>query len=267
MTDPDSGLFVKGDHKRQFAYEAHTACDKHGFVLEAVITPGNVHDSVAFDEVYDRVTETFPEAETIVADSAYKTPHICKKVFEDGRALSTAYKRPQTLKDGHPWWKYVYDEHYDCVLCPEYQALTYRTTNRDGYREYKSDPKICVNCPTRHLCTHSKDCVKTVQRHIWKDYEELADDARYTPKYQDLYQRRKETIERVFADAKEKHAMRYTQSPLSCKPLPKQNRRSKRLINHITRLPRRRTPCFRLNSMPHFLTNNPCRQSISWPSR
>ncbi|MBM6978085.1 transposase, partial [Intestinimonas butyriciproducens] len=63
----------------------------------------------------------------------------------------------------------------------------------------------------RHLCTHSKDCVKTVQRHIWKDYEDLADDVRYTPKYQKLYKRRKETIERVFADAKEKHAMRYTQ--------------------------------------------------------
>ena len=87
----------------------------------------------------------------------------------------------------------------------------YTTTNRDGYREYKSDARLCAKCPTRELCTHSKDCVKTVQRHIWKDYEELADDARYTPKYQSLYRRRKETIERVFADAKEKHAMRYTQ--------------------------------------------------------
>ena len=210
-TDPDSGLFVKGDHKRQFAYEAHTACDKHGFILETVVTPGTVHDSTAFDEVYDRVTEAFSEAETIVADSAYKTPHICKKVFNDGRVLSTAYKRPQTLKGGHAWWKYAYDEYYDCVICPEYQVLSYRTTNRDGYREYKSDPKICIHCPTRHLCTCSKDCVKSVQRHIWKDYEELADDARYTPQYQELYKRRKETIERVFADAKEKHAMRHTQ--------------------------------------------------------
>ena len=210
-TDPESGLFVKGDHKKQFAYEAHTACDKHGFILETVVTPGNVHDSVAFDEVYDKVTERFPEVETVVADSAYKTPHICKKVFEDERVLSTAYKRPMTKKDGHEWWKYIYDEYYDCVICPEYQALAYRTTNRDGYREYKSDPKICVNCPTREHCTSSKDNVKTVQRHIWKDYEELADDARYTPKYRDLYKLRKETIERVFADAKEKHAMRYTQ--------------------------------------------------------
>ena len=106
VTDPDCGLFVKGSHERQFAYEAHTACDKNGFVLETVVTPGNVHDSVAFDEVYDKVTKTFPEAETIVADSAYKTPHICKKVFDDGRVLSTAYKRPQTMKGGHEWWRY-----------------------------------------------------------------------------------------------------------------------------------------------------------------
>ena len=151
-TDPDCGLFVKDEHKRQFAYEAHTACDKNGFVLETVVTPGNVHDSVAFDEVYDKVTENFPQVESVVADAAYKTPHICKKVFGDGRVLSTAYKRPQT-----------------------------------------------------------KNCIKTVQRHIWKDYEELADDARYTPVYAQLYKCRKETIERVFADAKENHAMRYTQ--------------------------------------------------------
>ena len=209
-TDPDCGVFVKGKHQRQFAYEAHTACDKNGYVLETVVTAGNVHDSVAFDDVYDKVTHAFPEIETIVADSAYKTPHICKKVFDGGRVLSTAYKRPLTMKGGHEWWKYVYDEHYDCVICPEYQVLSYRTTNRDGYREYCSDPKTCAQCPTRQLCTRSKNCVKTVLRHVWKDYEELADDVRYTPEYQGLYALRKETIERVFADAKEKHGMRYT---------------------------------------------------------
>ena len=209
-TDPDCGLFVKGDHKKQLAYEAHTACDVHGVVLAVEVTPGNVHDSVAFDDVYDQVVEQFPAVHAFVADSAYKTPHICKKVFGDDRVLSTAYKRPMTMKGGHEWWKYVYDEFYDCIICPEYQALHYSTTNRDGYREYKSDPKICVNCPTRHLCTKSKDCVKTVTRHIWKDYEELADDARYTPIYQRMYKARKETIERVFADAKEQHGLRYT---------------------------------------------------------
>lgn len=209
-TDPESGLFVKGEHKRQFAYEAHTACDKNGFVLETVVTSGNVHDSVAFDDVYDKLVENFPEIETIVADSAYKTPHICKKIFDDGRVISTAYKRPMTKKGGHQWWKYVYDEYYECIICPEYQVLGYRTTNRDGYREYKSNPEICKNCPTRHLCTESKDYVKTVTKHIWSNYIELAEDIRHTPKYAELYKMRKEKIERIFADAKEKHAMRYT---------------------------------------------------------
>ena len=62
-------------------------------MLETVVTPGNVHDSVAFDDVYDKVTVRFPEVETVVADSAYKTQHICKKVFEDGRFLSTGHRR------------------------------------------------------------------------------------------------------------------------------------------------------------------------------
>ena len=42
------------------------------------------------------------------------------------------------------------------------------------------DPQMCIR-------DSSKDCVKTVQRHIWKDYEELADHARYTPEYRELY--------------------------------------------------------------------------------
>ncbi len=63
--------------------------------------PGNVYNGVAFDDVYNKLTQAFPEAETVVADAACKTPHICRKVFDDGRVLSTAYKRPMTRKGGH----------------------------------------------------------------------------------------------------------------------------------------------------------------------
>lgn len=207
-TDPDSGLFCKGEHQKCFAYEVSTACDKNNVVLAAEVTPGNVHDSVSFDPLYEKVTERFAQIETIVADSAYKTPWICKRIFDDNRVLSTAYKRPMTRKGGHEWWKYVYDEHNDWVICPEYKTLYYATTNRDGYREYKCREYHCMTCPTKHLCTNAR--FKTVTRHVWQDYIELADDARYTPEYMELYARRKETIERVFADAKENHGMRYT---------------------------------------------------------
>ena len=76
-TDPESGVFHKGEHKKCFAYEAHTACDKHNFVVGVHVTPGNIHDSVAFDPLYDEVCQYYPEHKTVVADSAYKTPWIC----------------------------------------------------------------------------------------------------------------------------------------------------------------------------------------------
>ena len=210
-TDLESGVFHKGEHKKCFAYEAHTACDKHNFILGVHITPGNVHDSVAFDPLYDELCEYYPEHQTVVADSAYKTPWICKRIFESGRTLATCYTRPKTKKNGHPWWTYVYDEYFDDVICPEYRALHYTTTNRDGYREYKSRTYFCKNCPTRAQCTENAKCEKTVLRHVWQDFVEMAEHVRHMTVYRELYRLRKEKIERVFADAKEKHGMRYTQ--------------------------------------------------------
>ena len=75
-TDPESGMFVKGEHERQFAYEAHTASDRKGFVLGVEVTAGNVHDSVAWDALYDQVTNRFPEVEFVTMDAGYKTPWI-----------------------------------------------------------------------------------------------------------------------------------------------------------------------------------------------
>jgi len=209
-TDPECGLFHKGEHKVEFAYTTHVACDKHNFILGCDVSAGNVHDSVMFDGLYEDVLARFPEIEIAAMDSGYKTPWIMKQIFDSGRKAAVPYKRPMTKKGFFKKYDYVYDEYYDCVLCPENQVLKYSTTNRDGYREYKSDPKICMNCPSRHQCTESKNCVKVVTRHIWEDYMELAEDVRHSYEGKEIYPMRGQTIERVFADAKEKHFMRYT---------------------------------------------------------
>ena len=94
--------------------------------------------------------ERFPEIGTVTMDAGYKTPWICKRVLDDGRLPSLPYKRPMTKEGFHEWYKYVYDEYLDIVICPEYKSLRYSTTNRDGYREYKSlELPMCRNCPTR----------------------------------------------------------------------------------------------------------------------
>ena len=46
--------------------------------------------------------------------------------------------------------------------------------------------------------------------HIWQEFLDLVEQLRTTERGKEIYALRKETIERVFADAKEKHAMRYT---------------------------------------------------------
>ncbi len=209
-TDPDCGEFHKGEHQKCFAYTAHVACDRNNFILKADVSAGNVHDSVMFDGVYRQVKEAFPEVEAVVVDAGYKTPWICKQVFDDNKIAVTPYKRPMTKQGFFRKNDYVYDEYYDCVICPNNQVLEYSTTNREGYREYKSNPHICSNCSMRSQCTESKNYQKIVTRHVWEEYIERAEDIRHTPEGKELYNLRSQTIERVFADAKEKHFMRYT---------------------------------------------------------
>lgn len=108
-TDPESGMFVKGEHERQFAYEAHTACDRKGFVLGVEVTAGNIHDSVAWDALYAQVTGRFPEAEFITMDAGYKTPWIAKKILDDRRIPILPYTNHHRRKDIYKPWEYEYD--------------------------------------------------------------------------------------------------------------------------------------------------------------
>ena len=209
-SDPESGMFRKGEHKTVFAYSAHTACDKNNYVLGVEVTAGNEHDSTVFDAVYDEVTRKIPQAENIVVDAGYKTPWICKKILDDARTPIMPYSSPKGKKHGFRPADYIYDHARDCVVCPNEKELNYTTTTRAGYREYKSNPKECRKCTVRQACTHSKNSQKVVQRHIWAENVEAAERIRLTEQGKALYKLRSQTIERVFADAKEKHAMRYT---------------------------------------------------------
>ena len=103
-TDPDCGMFVKGEHERQFAYEAHTACDRHGFVLGVEVTAGNIHDSVAWDKLYDNVTGKF-DVQFVTMDAGYKTPWIAKKTLDDGKVPILPYTRYTGNKDRYKPWE------------------------------------------------------------------------------------------------------------------------------------------------------------------
>ena len=66
-------------------------------------------------------------------------------------------------------------------------GLTYSTTNRNGYKEYKSCGEKCAGCQYLSQCTESKDHVKLVTRHVWEEYMEAAEDIRHTIGNRQIY--------------------------------------------------------------------------------
>jgi len=209
-TDPDSGYYVKDEREKLFAYSFHTACDAKGFVLGAKVTGANVHDSRMFDKLLNEVIQKVQKPEAVAMDAGYKTPYIAKYLTHLEIRPVMPYTRPRTKNGYFKKYEYAYDEYYDCYICPEGQVLSYRTTTREGYKQYASNPQICKDCPLLSQCTQSKNRIKIIHRHLWEEYIEEADHLRHTPINKELYAKRKETIERVFADAKEKHGMRWT---------------------------------------------------------
>ena len=209
-TDPECGLFHKGEKQKCFAYTHMTMSDKHGYVLYNKVAPGNMHDSAIFSEIYDELIHMYENIKNVCLDAGFNTSPICHQILSSERTPFLPYKRPMTKKGFFKKYKYVYDEYLDIYICPNEKDLHYVATNREGYRIYKSNPQECEGCPFLSKCTKSKKHEKVIMRHIWEKDKEEAEHIRHTDKWKKIYPKRKETIERVFADAKENHGMRFT---------------------------------------------------------
>ena len=143
-------------------------------------------------------------------DAAYKTPWIAKKILEDGRIPIMPYTRYKGDKERYKPWEYEYDPVTDSFICPQGGVLRHTTTDKEGKRTYRTTPSKCKSCPCKFKCGANEKGQKAMTTHIWQEYLDIVEAIRKTEKGKKIYAQRKETIERVFADAKEKHAMRYT---------------------------------------------------------
>lgn len=210
-TDPESGYMVRDGKPKGFFYLDHRTVDgKHAIITDTHVTPANVHDSQPYLARIDRQSQRFnlnPYA--VGLDAGYFTPMVCKGLEDRLIAGVMGYRRP-THKDGYFYKReYIYDAASDTYTCPYHQQIPYKTTSRAGYREYHSDPDLCTSCPGRDRCTQSANRVKVIVRHVWEDAKARVDARRLTPAGKKIYARRKETVERSFADAKQLHGHRY----------------------------------------------------------
>ena len=210
-TDPDSGYMTREGKPQGFFYLDHRTVDgRHAIITDTHVTPGNVHDSQPYLARLDRQREVFGlDVEAVGLDAGYFTPMVCQGLEQRQVLGVMGYRRPNHVPGLFYKREYRYDAQTDTYTCPQGQVLTYRTTNRHGYREYKSDPRQCRQCPLRSQCTRSANAVKVVVRHVWEAAKEAVDARRLTDWGKRVYARRKETVERSFADAKQLHGHRY----------------------------------------------------------
>jgi transposase len=210
-TDPDAGYMVREGKPKGFFYLDHRTVDgRHAIITDTHVTPANVHDSVPYLGRLDRQRERFQFTIRAVGVDAGYTAAAITQGLEERHIYGVIGYRTPTHRDGYFYKRdYRYDEKLDVYICPNGQFLPYRTTNREGYRQYHSDPEQCRNCPLRHKCTQSSNAAKVVTRHVWEASRERMDQHRLSRVGKRIYKRRKETVERSFADGKQLHGHRY----------------------------------------------------------
>jgi len=210
-TDGDSGYMVRDGKPKGFFYLDHRTVDgRHAIITDTHVTPANVHDSVPYLGRLDRQRERFNfNIRAVGIDAGYAAAAITKGLEERNIYGVIGYRTP-THREGYFYKReYRYDEKLDVYICPNGQLLSYRTTNREGYRQYHSEAEKCRHCPVRGKCTQSNNHTKVVTRHVWESSRERIDQHRMSPVGKRIYKRRKETVERSFADAKQLHGHRY----------------------------------------------------------
>lgn len=210
-TDPESGYMYREGKPEGFFYLDHRTVDfKYNIITDVHITPGNVHDSQPYLERLQRQIDRFGfQVEAVALDSGYLTTPICKTLKQKNIFAVIGYRRFHPTKGLFSKSKFQFLPDTDSYLCPGGQYLTYRTTSRDGYREYHSDPLYCKECALLKQCTRSKANKKVMVRHVWEESREWVRQNCLTPEGKLLYKKRKETIERSFADSKQLHGLRY----------------------------------------------------------
>ncbi|WP_416101003.1 IS1182 family transposase [Clostridium carboxidivorans] len=210
-TDPDSGYMHRDGKPKGFFYLDHRTVDgKYNIITDVYVTPGNINDVDPYIERLDVQIKKFNlQTKYVGADAGYSTNNICKQIFERELKAVMGYRRSPHVKGKFTKFRFQYVKEQDVYYCPDLRALEYRTTNRDGYREYVCKIEYCSQCNKKENCLSDKSKRKVVYRHVWEDYKDEVIKFTKTDKGKWLYKRRKETIERSFADSKNLHGLRY----------------------------------------------------------
>ncbi|MEI6100346.1 MAG: IS1182 family transposase [Eubacteriales bacterium] len=210
-TDPQSGYMHRDDKPKGFFYLDHRTVDSRvNIITDVYVTPGNINDVDPYIERLKTQIKKFGfNTECVGLDAGYNTNNICRELSEMGLKGAMGYRRGCQPKGKYGKHKFNFLPEWDVYICPKRCYLTYRTTTGAGYREYTANGEHCSSCPRQAECLTEKQKYKVLRRHVWEDYRDEMSCFTKSDYGKQVYARRKETIERSFADAKELHGLRY----------------------------------------------------------
>ena len=194
--DKESGYYHRDNKEKGFMYLDHRTVDeKCNIIVDCYVTKGNVHDSQPFINRCEYIKNIFNfDIKNYAVDSGYLTIDI-KKYFIDNNIFGVfGYRRYGTKESRKEKRKYEYIKEID-IYCEketgdilEYKGLI----DKLGYKKYQNEDKT-----------------KIIRRHIHEEWNEIFNENRLSDFGKELYQKRKEHVERSFADSKQNHGYRY----------------------------------------------------------
>ena len=211
ITDPDSGQQTRDGKPDGFHYSEHRTVDsKNNVIVNVHVEPANVNDITPVPKILKEIKHRLGKLPTYMGfDAGYHSAWIAHLLEKNKVQGVIGYRRHTHQQGIFGKYRFRYEPYFDAYICPEGKHLYWKTTNRDGYREYWSSSKDCANCPRKNECMSEKSKRRLVTRHVWQDALEEVTWFTKTTNGQRIYSWRKQTIERSFAEAKENHGLRF----------------------------------------------------------
>ena len=195
-TDPDSGYYHRDNKENGFMYLDHRTVDgRCNIIVDCHITKGNVHDSKPYIERLKYIENTFGfKIQQVALDSGYDTMDIKKYLMDKDIFGVIGYRRYGSKESRRNKKQFEYDKERDLYFHKitgdvlEYTGYI----DKNGYKKYQDTQGQFI-----------------IRRHIKEDINEYFRENRTSHNGRLLYNERKQTVERSFADSKQNHGYRY----------------------------------------------------------
>ncbi|HRN45406.1 MAG TPA: IS1182 family transposase [Flavobacterium sp.] len=209
-TDPESGYYHRSHKEEGFMYLDHRTVDgAHNIIVDAYITKGNVHDSQPYLERLEVIESKYQlRPKQVGLDSGYYSYEIMEGLESKGIFGVIGYRRFNRSKEMKELKRqFTYDQDKDFWVCPVGIVFPLRNIDKLGYKVYHKKEN-CRGCPLAQQCLQGKDKIE-IRQHLKQDAYERNRQRRLSSEGKKLYSKRKETIERSFAESKQNHGYRY----------------------------------------------------------